>query len=48
MVLAATVAFWKGWRIHHGEWAAAAFLLGILALTLGIWHLTRKAAPPRV
>jgi len=48
MLLAAAVAFWKGWQIHRGEWAVAAFLLGTLALAMGVWHLARKATPPRV
>jgi hypothetical protein len=48
MVLAAALAFWKGWQIHRGDWAVAAFLLGVLALAMGVWHLTRKAIAPRV
>lgn len=48
MVLAAAVAFWKGWQIHRSDWAVAAFLLGVLALAMGVWHLTKKTIPPRV
>jgi membrane protein YdbS with pleckstrin-like domain len=44
MVLAAAVAFWKGWQIHRGETAILAYGLGALALALGVWHLTLK--PP--
>jgi hypothetical protein len=48
MVLAAAVAIWKGWQIHHGETAVLAFGLGAIALALGVWHLTRKTPLPRV
>ena len=47
MLLAAAVAFWKGWQIHRGETAVLAYGLGALALALAIWHLTRKAPQPR-
>jgi len=47
MLLAAAVAMWKGWQIHHGKWAAAAWVLGVLALAMGAWHLTRPAPQPR-
>jgi hypothetical protein len=47
MVLAAAVAIWKGWQIHRGETAILAYGLGALALALGVWHLTRKEAPPK-
>ncbi len=46
MLLAAAVAIWKGWQIHRGETAMLAYGLAVLALALGVWHLTRKA--PRV
>ncbi len=47
MLLAAGVAFWQGWRIHrvHSPWAACG--LGMLALALAAWHLTRKPPQPR-
>jgi hypothetical protein len=48
MLAAAGVAFWKGWKIHSGHTALVAYGLGVLALALGVWHLTRKAPPPRV
>ncbi len=44
MLLAAAVAFWKGWQIHRGEMAMMAYLLGALALAVAVWHLTRR--PP--
>jgi uncharacterized membrane protein len=47
MLLAAAVAGWKGWQIHHGRMAALAYGLGALALGLGVWHLTRRPPEPR-
>jgi UDP-N-acetylmuramyl pentapeptide phosphotransferase/UDP-N-acetylglucosamine-1-phosphate transferase len=48
MLLAAALAMWKGWQIHRGEAAVLAYLLGVLALAMGVWDLRRKAPPPRV
>jgi hypothetical protein len=48
MLLAAALAFWKGWQIHRGESAVVAYVLGALALALGVWHITQKAPRPRV
>lgn len=45
MLIAAALAFWKGFEIHRGETALLAYGLGALALALGVWHLMRK--PPR-
>jgi hypothetical protein len=51
MILAAAIAFWKGWQIHRGETAVLAYGLGAMALAMGVWHLTRErrrtAAPRR-
>ena len=47
MLLAAVLAFYKGWRIHAGETAVLAYGLGLLALVLAIWHFTRKTPLPR-
>jgi hypothetical protein len=47
MLVAAAVAFWKGWQIHRGETAVLAYGLGAMALALGMWHLTRKTQHPR-
>ena len=41
MLLAAAVAIWKGWQLHRGETAILAYGLGVMALLVGIWHLTR-------
>ena len=43
MLLAAGVAFYRGWKIHTGREALFAFGLGVLALGLAVWHLTRAS-----
>jgi hypothetical protein len=49
MIVAACVAFWKGWRIHaNGHSALMACGLGVLALALAAWHLMRRSPAPRV
>ena len=48
MLLAACVAFWRGWKIHTGHVTLLAYGLGALALGLAIWHLTRKEPPRQV
>lgn len=47
MVIAAAVAFYKGWKIHTGPYAVLAICLGFAALGLAAFHFTRKAPPPR-
>jgi len=47
MLLAAALAIWKGWQMHRGERALVAYGLGVLALALAVWHLTRKPPQPR-
>ena len=44
MLIAAVLAIGKGWQIHRGEMAVLAYGLGVMALVVGVWHLTRKAA----
>jgi hypothetical protein len=41
MLLAAIFAFYRGWKIHSGEYAWMAYGLGVAALALAAWHLTR-------
>jgi hypothetical protein len=48
MLVASAVAFYKGWKIHHGQSALLGYALGVLALGLAIWHLTRPAPQPRM
>ena len=45
MFLAAGLAAWRGWQIHHGPYALLAWGLALLAAAMGIWHFTRR--PPR-
>jgi hypothetical protein len=47
LLIAAVLAIGRGWQIHRGEMAVLAYGLGAMALALGVWHLTRKAPPPR-
>jgi len=42
MVLAACVAFWRGWHVHSERMALMAYGLGVLALGLAAWHFTRR------
>lgn len=48
MLLVAGVAFWRGWKIHSGHVALLGYGLGVLALGLAAWHLTRRPDRPRV
>jgi len=48
MLAAAGIAFYQGWRVHTGRDALMAYGLGLLALVLAVWHLTRRAPRPRV
>jgi len=44
MLVAAGMAFYSGWKSHTGPHAFLAYALGVLALGLGLWHLSRKTA----
>jgi hypothetical protein len=49
MLVAACVAFWQAWRIRsNGHSALLACGLGVLALALAAWHLTRRPPQPRL
>jgi hypothetical protein len=48
MLVAAGIAFYRGWKIHSGDYAVMAYVLGALALGLAVWHLTRRAPQRRV
>ncbi len=48
MLLAVGVAFWRGWNIQSGHSALLAYGLGVLAIGLALWHMTRKPDKPRV
>ena len=47
MLIAAVLALWRGWHIHHGRVAWIAYGLAALALAMGVWHLIRKEPGPR-
>ncbi|HTA80336.1 MAG TPA: hypothetical protein VK720_12380 [Terracidiphilus sp.] len=46
MVIAAGIAFYRGWMLH-GQRAWLAFGLGALALALAVWHFAARIAPAR-
>jgi uncharacterized membrane protein HdeD (DUF308 family) len=49
MLLAAgAFALVQGWRLHSGKQALWAYALGLLAIAIGVWRLTRKPDQPRV
>jgi hypothetical protein len=41
MLVAAGIAFYRGWEMRPSAHAWMAFGLGVLALGLGAWHLVR-------
>jgi len=45
MLIAGCFALYEGWRILTGKRAVFALILGLVALALAAWHLTRK--PPK-
>jgi hypothetical protein len=42
MIAAAGIAFYLGWRRFTGSEALLAFGLGVVAVGLAVWHLTRS------
>lgn len=46
MLVAAAFALYRGWKFRAGHNALFAYGLGILALALAIWHLTRPSRQP--
>ncbi len=44
MLLAGCFALYEGWRTLTGSRAVLAIVLGVVALALAAWHLTRKEA----
>jgi len=44
MLLAGFFALFEAWRMLTGQRAWIALVLGLLAIALGIWHLTRRDA----
>jgi uncharacterized membrane protein len=47
MLVASIFAFYKGWKIHTGQYALLGYGLGVVALGLAIWHLTRPNSTRR-
>ena len=41
-------ALYRGWLIHTGSKAWLAYLLGIVAIALGVWRLLRNPDKPLV
>jgi hypothetical protein len=42
MLIAGCFALFESWRVLHGSRAIFALLLGLVALALSAWHLTRR------
>jgi len=36
------ICFYQGWASHGGQRALLAYGVGVLAVAMGIWRLTRK------
>lgn len=47
LLFAGCFALYEGWKIHTGKHALWAYGLGLVAIAVGIWRLTRKE-PPRL
>lgn len=39
-------AIYEGWKIHTGERALLAYILGVAAMALGVWRLMRNPNKP--
>jgi len=48
MLIAAAIAFYRGWQIHSGHYAWLAYGLGVVALGLAIWHFALSSRDRRV
>jgi len=44
MLLAGLFALYEAWRVLTGQRAVFALILGLVALALAAWHLTRPDA----
>jgi uncharacterized membrane protein HdeD (DUF308 family) len=47
MLLLGGFALYQGWKIHSGNQALWAYGLGIVAILVGIWRITRKPLKPQ-
>jgi hypothetical protein len=48
LLAAGGFALYQGWKIHTGKQALWAFGLGVLAIAVDIWRLTRNPDRPLV
>jgi hypothetical protein len=48
LLAAGSFALYRGWTVHTGTQALWAYGLGVLAIGMGIWRLTRKEDRRRV
>ncbi len=46
LLAAGCLAFYQAWKIHTGNQALWAYGLGVLAVAVGLWRLTRKPDQP--
>jgi uncharacterized membrane protein HdeD (DUF308 family) len=46
MIVLGGFALYQGWVLHTGQRALLAYGLGVLAVAVGIWRLTRKPPQP--
>ena len=46
LLVAGGFALYQGWRIHTGNHALWAYGLGVLAVAVGVWRLTRREDRP--
>jgi hypothetical protein len=46
LLAAGGFALYRGWKIHSGSTALWAYALGVVALALGVWRITRKPPQP--
>ncbi|MFZ0393233.1 MAG: hypothetical protein WCF17_13100 [Terracidiphilus sp.] len=47
LVAAGVAAIWRGWATHAHRDPWTLYGLGMLAIALGAWHLTRPSRPRR-
>lgn len=46
MILLGGFALYQGWTLHTGQRALMAYGLGVVAVGVGVWRLTRKPPQP--
>jgi hypothetical protein len=42
LILFGILAIYRGWTVHTGQHALLAYALGVVALAIGAWRVTRK------